>query len=36
MEKRGKPLEKLLAVIELLPTHQALPRSPQDHALAGD
>jgi mRNA interferase YafQ len=36
MEKRGKRLEKLHAVIELLQTHQALPRSQKDHALAGD
>lgn len=36
MEKRGKRLEKLHAVIELLQTHQPLPRSRQDHALAGD
>lgn len=36
MEKRGKPLEKLHAVIASLQTHQALPRSQKDHALAGD
>lgn len=36
MEKRGKRLEKLHAVIELLQTRQPLPRSQQDHALAGD
>ena len=36
MEKRGKPLEKLHAVIELLQTHQPLLRSQKDHALTGD
>jgi mRNA interferase YafQ len=36
VEKRGKRLEKLHAVIELLQTHQALPRSQKDHALTGD
>jgi mRNA interferase YafQ len=36
MEKRGKRLEKLHAVIELLQTHQPLLRSQKDHALAGD
>ncbi len=36
MEKRGKRLEKLHAVIELLQTHQALPRTQKDHALTGD
>ena len=36
MKKRGKQLEKLHAVIELLQTHQPLPRSQKDHALAVD
>lgn len=36
MEKRGKRLEKLHAVIELLRTQYALPRSQNDHALTGD
>ena len=36
MEKRGKSLEKLHAVIRSLRTHQPLPRSQQDHALTGD
>ena len=34
--KRGKRMEKLHAVIDLLQTHQALPPSQRDHALTGD
>jgi mRNA interferase YafQ len=36
LEKRGKRLEKLHAVIRSLRTHQPLPRSQKDHALTGD
>lgn len=36
MEKRGKRLEKLQIVIELLRTRQPLPRSRKDHPLIGD
>jgi mRNA interferase YafQ len=35
-EKRGKPMEKLRAVIGWLQTHQPLPRGHRDHALKGD
>ena len=36
VEKRGMPMEKLHAIIELLQMHQSLPASRRDHALTGD
>ena len=36
MAKRGKRMEKLQAIIQLLRTRQSLPASQRDHALAGD
>ena len=36
VEKRGKRVEKLHAIIRLLQTHQSLPASQRDHALTGD
>jgi mRNA interferase YafQ len=36
LEKRGKSMEKLHAVIGWLQTHQPLPRNHRDHALKGD
>jgi mRNA interferase YafQ len=35
-EKRGKPMEKLRAVVDALQTHRPLPPSHKDHALKGD
>jgi mRNA interferase YafQ len=35
-QKRGKNLQKLKDVIELLFDHQSLPEKNRDHALAGD
>jgi len=35
-EKRGKRMAKLQAVVNMLRTHQSLPPSQRDHALAGD
>jgi mRNA interferase YafQ len=35
-QKRGKNLQKLKVLIELLFDHQSLPEKNRDHALAGD
>jgi len=35
LEKRGKDMDKLHAIIRSLRTHQSLPRKNRDHALTG-